>query len=81
MATHCSVLSQRSLFVTNSQCQMPAVCPVLTRDGGSGQADTSHSVTAAQSTSVTIDNSARDTYETHNMNVLLEAINILHPEK
>ena len=81
MATHCSVLSQRSLFVTKSQCQMPAVCPVLTRDGGSGRADTSHIVTAAQSTSVTIDNSVIDTYETHNMNVLLEAINILHPEK
>ena len=68
-----------TFFVTNSWCQMPAVCPVLTRDGGSGRADTSHNVTAAQSTSVTV--TRHNTHEAHNMNVLLEAINILHPEK
>ena len=68
-----------TFFVTNSWCQMPPVCPVLTREGGSGRADTSHNVTAAQSTSVTV--TSYNTHEAHNMNVLLEAINILHPEK
>ena len=44
-----------TFFVTNSWCQMPAVpiqCSLVTRDGGRARAgDTSHIVTAAQSTS------------------------------